>query len=111
VDIKILTIHVRNQDETVLDLYGPFAEAPLANLDIFLAFIQRAVEIKSPYGKVALDKSSYAYATELAGSDLGCPASLVIDFELDNEVYYITVAFDREDNNAYIRKRNTKTKG
>jgi len=107
-DIKITLINVQGHNETVQSLYGPYAVYPLVNRDIFLAFIERAMETKSPYGKIPLDKSSYAYATELAGDDLKSPSTLIIDFELNNETFFISVPFDREDNNAYLRKRNVK---
>jgi multisubunit Na+/H+ antiporter MnhE subunit len=104
-DIKLISIHVQGQSETVQALYGPYADAPLANLEAFLTFIQKAMETKSEFGKVPLDKTSYAFATDLAGDITGCPSCLVIDFAADNEKYFITIPFDREDTNAYCRKK------
>jgi len=104
-DIKIIAINVQGQSETVQALYGPNADSPVGNLEAFTAFLERAMETKSAFGKVALDKSSYAFATELAGDDLKSPSTLIIDFKADNETYSIAVPFDREDHNAYCRKR------
>jgi hypothetical protein len=104
-DIKIISINVQGLNETVLHLYEPDAVYPLENQTIILDFIQRAIENKSPYGKVPLDKSSYAFAIELVGNESGCPSCLIIDFELNDETYSISVPFDREDNNAYCRKK------
>jgi len=44
----------------------------------------------------------------LAGNDLKSPSTLIIDFEFNSEAYSISVPFDREDTNAYCRKRVTK---
>jgi len=107
-DIKLISIRVQGQSETDQALYGPYADYPVQNTEAFLAFVQRAMETKSEYGKVPLDKSSYAVATELAGEVTGCPSCLVIEFEHDNAGYTITIPFDREDSNAYFRKRTGK---
>lgn len=104
-EIKLISINVQGQSETVQSLYGPYADAPLTNPDAFLAFIQKAMETKSEFGKVPLEKTSYAFAVELAGDVSGCPSCLVLDFAADNEKYFITIPFDRDDTNAYCRKR------
>jgi hypothetical protein len=104
-DIKLISINVQGQSETVQSLYGPYADYPLESLDAFFAFIQKAMETKSEFGKVTLDKTSYAFAVELAGDVAGCPSCLVIDFEQGSEKYFISIPYDREDTNAYCRKR------